>query len=162
MSSFLRASTENHRKQGRVLPKTVMAEKCTKPSECKDLRRKRPSWWLLQSRGRAGTAGTPAPPRQGAPLWVLSREAQGLLLVPTPRSHIADRLLNNNNNNKKKENPLFDMFTTAAVKPLWFGVFAFVFPFLSLLLLLAQIVSLMLSSGCRVHGDNTKKKHKKA
>ncbi len=33
------------------------------------------------------TAGTPAP-RQDAPVWVFSVEAQGLLLVPRPRSRI--------------------------------------------------------------------------
>lgn len=35
---------ENHLKQGPVLPKTVIAEKCMNPSECKDLREEWPSW----------------------------------------------------------------------------------------------------------------------
>lgn len=38
------ACTENPLKQGHVLPKAVIAEKCTNPSECKDLRPRWPSW----------------------------------------------------------------------------------------------------------------------
>lgn len=103
---------------------------------------------LLQNPDRLPTL---LPPRQGAPAWVFSLEAQGLLLVPRPRSRITGPSLS-------VENPLFNMFTMAALKPHCFSVFALLFISFPLLLLAQDVFTvremlMIMSSIWCVHGE---------